>query len=81
MESWKNNIYTLSQGQNKHKALKPGLIDTKHGGFGSSAFITQFNLTYTHIAWNKKKTKQKTLVEQIVQSFSPDLRQTFATVS
>lgn len=55
MESWKNNVYTLSQGQNKHKALKPGVIDTKHGGFGSSAFITQFNFTYTHIAWNWKK--------------------------
>lgn len=50
MESWKKNVYRLSQGQNKPKAINPGLIDIKHGSFGSSAFITQFNFTYTHIA-------------------------------
>lgn len=41
MESSKNNVYTLSQGRNKSQANKPGVIDTKHESFGSSALITQ----------------------------------------
>lgn len=83
MESSKDNVYTLSQGRNKSQAIKPGIIDTKHGSFGSSALITQLILLRPTLP-KIKKAKQNigsTLVEQIVHSFSPDLLQAFEMVS